>query len=154
MASFDTYACSVGSKSFGESHHRCSQHVNAGTQSGPGPCRLKGAFVKRVPVILGRNDRNVGGRRQNVDDIDSEADQPANLLPADSDSNNACGGGDSDSKSDSGPVSGYISMHIHVLINYISLDIHTYQCTYRMYLSDTILKYTNISMYLWANPPG
>ena len=66
--------------------------------------------MKRVPVILGRNDRNVGGRRQNVDDIDSEADPPANLLPADSesDSNDAGGGGDSDSESDSG----YLSLHI------------------------------------------
>ena len=98
MVSFDTYACSVCSRSFGENHRRCSQHVNAGSQSGLGPCRLKGAFVKRVPVILGRNDRNVGGRRQNVDDIDSEADPPANLLPADSDSNDAGGGGESDSK--------------------------------------------------------
>ena len=68
--------------------------------------------MKRVPVIVGRNDRNVGGRRQNVDDIDSEADPPANLLPADSDSDDAGGGGDSDSELDSG----YISMHIHVLI--------------------------------------
>ena len=61
--------------------------------------------MKRVPVILGRNDRNVGGRRQNVDDIVSEADPPgpANLLPADSksDSNDTGGGGDSDSESDS-----------------------------------------------------
>ena len=78
--------------------------MNAGSQSGLGPCRLKGAFVKRVPVIVGRNDRNVGGRRQNVDDIDSEADPPANLLPVDSesDSNDTGGGGDSDSESDSG----------------------------------------------------
>ncbi len=65
--------------------------------------------MKRVPVIVGKNDRNVGGRRQNVDDVDSEADPPENLPPADSDSNDAGGGGDSDSKSDSG----YISMHIH-----------------------------------------
>ena len=65
-----------------------------------------------MPVIVGRNDRNVGGRRQN--DIDSEAD--ANLLevragsvsnlPADSD--DAGGGGELDS--------GYISIDIHVLI--------------------------------------
>ena len=68
--------------------------------------------MKRVPVIVGRNDRNVGGRRQNVDDIDLEADPPANLVPADSDSNDAGGGADSDSESGSG----YISMHIHVLI--------------------------------------
>ena len=109
MASFDTYACSVCSKSFGESHHRCSQHVNAWR----GPCRLKGAFVKRVPVIVGRNDRNAGGRQQNGDDIDSEAD--ANLLevragsvsnlPVDSD--DAGGGGELDS--------GYISIDILVL---------------------------------------
>ena len=109
--------------------------------------------MKRVPVIVGRNDRNVGGRRQNVDDIDLEADPPANLVPADSDSNDAGGGGDSDSKS----VSGYISMHIGLpypcTYHYISLDIHTYQCTYRMYLSDNILRYPYISMYLWATPP-
>ena len=91
--------------------------------------------MKRVPVIVGRNARNVGGRRQNVDDIDLEADAPANLLPVDSDSNDAGGGGDSDSKLDSC----YISIHIHVLIKYISLNIHTYPCTYLMYLSNYIL---------------
>ena len=135
-ASFDTYACSVCSKSFGESHHRCSQHVNAWK----GPCRLKGAFVKRVPVIVGRNDRNVGGRRHN--DIDSEAD--ANLLevragsvsnlPVDSD--DAGGGGELDS--------GYISTYLSSNINYISLNIHTYPCTYSMYLSNNIF---NILQY-------
>ena len=72
--------------------------------------------MKRVPVILGRNDRNVGGRRQNVDDIDPPG--PANLLPADSesDSNDTGGGGDSDSESDSG----YLSLHI-LRYPYISL---------------------------------
>ena len=82
--------------------------MNAGSQSGQGPCRLKGAFVKRVPVILGRKDRNVGGRRQNVDDIDPPG--PANLLPADSESD-----------------SGYLSLHI-LRYPYIS-----------MYLSDVFI---------------
>ena len=76
MASFDTGACSVCSRSFGESYTRCGQHVNAVH----GKCRKEGALVKRVPVVVGRNDRNVGGtRRLLVDDIDSEADAPANL---------------------------------------------------------------------------
>ena len=94
----------------------------------------------RVPIIVGRNDRNVGGRRQLVDDIDSEADAPANLPQAgsvsnfpvhsDSDSDGAGGGGvGADSESDSG----YISIDIHVLIGYyISLNIHIYPCTYRL----------------------
>ncbi len=91
MASFDTYACSVCSKSFGESHTRCAQHVAAKQ----GACRSKGAAVKRVPIIVGRNDRNVGDRRQVVD---IEADAPVNLphaanLPVDSDSEDAGGGG-------------------------------------------------------------
>ena len=89
--------------------------------------------MKHVPVIVGRNDRNVKGRRQNVDDIDSEAD--ANLLevragsvsnlPVDSDSDDAGGGGELDS--------GYISIHIHVLIEKYQLH---------------ILEYPYISMYL------
>ena len=65
-----------------------------------GRCRKEGALVKRVPVVVGRNDRNVGGtRRLLVDDIDSEADAPANLpqvqvgsasnLPVDSDLDDA-----------------------------------------------------------------
>ena len=50
-----------------------------------GKCRKEGALVKRVPVVVGRNDRNVGGtRRLLVDDIDSEADAPANLPQANS----------------------------------------------------------------------
>ena len=97
MASFDTYACSVCSKSFGESHTRCAQHVAAKL----GACRSKGAAVKRVPIIVGRNDRNVGGRRQVVD---IEADVVANLppsqdanLPVDSDSDSEDAGGGSPS---------------------------------------------------------
>ena len=53
--------------------------------------------MKRVPIIVGRNDRNVGGRRQVVD---IEADAVANLppsqdanLPVDSDSDLLAGGG-------------------------------------------------------------
>ena len=74
--------------------------------------------MKRVPIIVGRNDRNVGGRRQVVD---IEADAPANLpqagpvsnLPVDSDSEDTGGGGPrasvagADSESDSGYISIY-----------------------------------------------
>ena len=68
-----------------------------------GSCRKQGALAKRVSVVIGRNDRNVGGRRLLVGDIDSdsEADAQANLpqagsisnLPDDSDLDDAGGGG-------------------------------------------------------------
>ena len=51
------YSCSVCTKGFGDSHRRCSQHVHA-----KGPCRAKGATVVQDTIIIGRNDRNVGGR--------------------------------------------------------------------------------------------
>ncbi len=51
-------------------------------------CRKEGALVKRVPVVVGRNDRNVGGtRRLLVDGIDLEADAPASLTLVGSASN-------------------------------------------------------------------
>ena len=57
--------------------------------------------MKRVPIIVGRNDRNVGGRRQVVDIV---ADAVANLppsqdanLPVDSDSDSEDAGGGSPS---------------------------------------------------------
>ena len=129
MASFDTYACSVCSKSFGESHSRCAQHVAARK----GVCRSKGATVKRVPIIVGRNDRNVGGRRQ-LEQV--EADVPASLpragsvsnLPVDTNSEDA-GDGDlrlADAESDSGYISLYIymiSLYIYKRYPYISLYI-------------------------------
>jgi hypothetical protein len=94
-----------------------------------GRCRKEGALVKRVPVVVGRNDRNVGGtRRLLVDDIDSEADAPANLprvgsasnLPVDSDLDDAGGGcPGTDPESDSGRYS--------LLIHYLFVSI---QMTY------------------------
>jgi hypothetical protein len=59
MATLLTFACSVCEKSFGESHSRCAQHVKALR----GNCRRKGAVVQPVHIIVGRNDRNVGGRQ-------------------------------------------------------------------------------------------
>ncbi len=81
-----------------------------------GSCRKQGALAKHVPVVIGRNDRNVGGRRLLFGDIDSdsEADAPANLpqagsisnLPVDSDLDDAGGGGpETDPESDSGRYS-------------------------------------------------
>ena len=74
-----------------------------------------------MPVIVGRNDRNVGGRRLLVDDIDSEADAQANLprvgsasnLRVDSDLDDA--GGGTDPESDSGRY----SLLIHYLFEVI-----------------------------------
>ncbi len=76
-------------------------------------CRKKGAFVKLVPVVVGRNDRNVGGRLLLVNDIDLEADASVNLPQAGSVSNFAYldsddtgdGGRGTDPKSDSGKYS-------------------------------------------------
>ncbi len=64
-----------------------------------------------VPVVVGRNDRNVGGRLLLVNDIDSEADAQAKFpqagsasnLPVDSDLDDASGGGPgTDTNTDSG----------------------------------------------------
>ncbi len=65
------YSCSVCTKCFGDSHHRCAQHVRA-----KGTCRAKGATVKTDTVIIGRNDRNVGGRLaqpQQLDRLEGDA---------------------------------------------------------------------------------
>ncbi len=51
------YSCSVCTKGFGDSHKRCLQHVHA-----KGSCGAKGAKVMKDTIIIGRNDRNVGGR--------------------------------------------------------------------------------------------
>ena len=67
-------------------------------------------------------------------------------LPADSDSDDAVATTRTPSRTR------VTSIDIHVLIGYISLNIHTYPCTYWMYLSDIILEYPYISMYLWATP--
>jgi hypothetical protein len=66
-------ACSACKKSFGEKITRCAQHVNA---SG-GHCRAKAAVVRRVPIIVGVHDRNVGARLRvaDVDPVDAEHDQ-------------------------------------------------------------------------------
>ena len=63
----------LNSKSGSRGHSRCAQRECS--------CRLKRATVKRV---VGRNDRNAGGRPWRLDDIDSEADAPANLPQANS----------------------------------------------------------------------
>jgi hypothetical protein len=58
MATMITHACSFCSKSFGENHQRCAQHVKAPK----GQCMTKGAVAKHVQIIVGIHDRNVGGR--------------------------------------------------------------------------------------------
>ena len=128
MASFDTWACSVCSRSFGESYTRCGQHVNAVH----GSCRKQGALAKRVPVVIGRNDRNVGGRRLLDIDSDSEADAPANPpqagcisnLPVDSDLDDAGGGGpETDPESDSGRYSLLIHRDLFISIHGLFISI-------------------------------
>ncbi len=82
--------------------------------------------MKRVPVVVGRTDRNVEGRRLLVNDIDSEADAPAKLpqagsasnLPVDSDLDDAGGGGPG---TDPNTNSGRYLLRIHyfkLFINY------------------------------------
>ena len=108
--------------------------------------------MKRVPIIVGRNDRHVGGRRQ-LEQV--EADVPASLpragsvsnLPVDTDSEDA-GDGDlrlADAESDSG----YISLYIHIISLYIDKDILIYPCIYPY----NILIYPyNIRISLYLSP--
>ncbi len=77
--------------------------------------------MKRVPIIVGRNDIIVGGRWQLLDDIDSEADAPVNVpqagsvsnLPVDSDLDDAGGGGPGTDLE-----SGYLFVTFSLLIHY------------------------------------
>jgi hypothetical protein len=83
--------------------------------------------VKRVPVVIGRNNRNVEGRRLLIGDIDSdlEADAPANLpqagsisnLPVDSDLD------DADPESDSGRYSSLIHPDLFISIHDLFISI-------------------------------
>jgi hypothetical protein len=63
MATMISFACTAAyasmHESFGENHHRCVQHVKAPM----GQCRAEGPVAKRVPIIVGIHDRNVGGSR-------------------------------------------------------------------------------------------
>ena len=63
MATITTFACSVCNISFDEKIMRCAQHVNASR----GDFRAAGAVVRRAPIIVGVNDRNVGGRLARAD---------------------------------------------------------------------------------------
>ncbi len=70
IATVTIYACD---KALGSSFASCSKHVSCGRVN---LCRDRGAFVKTVPTIVSRHDRNVADRRAApIPDADREAEQ-------------------------------------------------------------------------------
>ena len=58
IATVTTFVCSVCDKAFGN-YTSCAKHTASGKTN---RCRAAGASVVLVPNIVGRHDRNVGGR--------------------------------------------------------------------------------------------
>ena len=80
IATVTTFVCSVCDKAFGN-YTSCAKHTASGKAN---RCRAAGASVVLVPNIVGRHDRNVGGRHAHApgparipqDDRDADMSDP------------------------------------------------------------------------------
>ena len=59
IAAVTTFVCSVCDKAFGSNYASCAKHTACGRNN---PCRAQGARPEPRTNIVGRQDRNVGGR--------------------------------------------------------------------------------------------
>jgi hypothetical protein len=82
IATVTTFVCSVCDKALSSNYSSCAKHTSCSKYN---RCRDQGATVDRLTNIVGRHDRNVGGRQAQAPELahNSQADADRDMSDID-----------------------------------------------------------------------